>query len=32
MTCAPDAFNTGAGLLVLDPGEAFSGRWGLRTP
>jgi len=29
MTCAPDAFNTGEGLRVLDPGAAFAGRWGL---
>lgn len=28
MTCAPDAFNSGAGLLVLEPGERFSGRCG----
>ncbi len=29
MTCAPDAFNSGRGLLVLEPGEAFTGRCGL---
>jgi aldose 1-epimerase len=29
MTCAPDAFNTGLGLRVLEPGEVLSGRWGL---
>jgi aldose 1-epimerase len=29
MTCAPDAFNTGDGLLALLPGASFSGRWGL---
>ena len=29
MTCAPDAFNSGAGLLVLEPGQRFSGRCGL---
>ena len=29
MTCAPDAFNSGAGLLVLEPGGAFIGRCGL---
>jgi aldose 1-epimerase len=29
MTCAPDAFNSGRGLLVLEPGEAFSGRCGI---
>jgi aldose 1-epimerase len=29
MTCAPDAFNSGEGLLVLAPGERFTGSWGL---
>jgi aldose 1-epimerase len=29
MTCAPDAFNSGDGLLALVPGASFSGRWGL---
>lgn len=29
MTCAPDAFNSGDGLLVLGPGERFSGRCGV---
>lgn len=29
MTCAPDAFNSGRGLLVLGPGETFRGRWGM---
>jgi aldose 1-epimerase len=29
MTCAPDAFNSGAGLLILEPGAAFTGRCGL---
>jgi aldose 1-epimerase len=29
MTCAPDAFNSGDGLLVLEPGESFTGRCGL---
>jgi aldose 1-epimerase len=29
MTCAPDAFNTGDGLLVLEPGATFTGRCGL---
>lgn len=32
MTCAPDAFNSGDGLLVLRPGESFSGRWGIGDP
>jgi aldose 1-epimerase len=31
MTCAPDAFNSGDGLLALVPGAAFAGRWGLNT-
>ena len=30
MTCAPDAFNSGDGLVVLAPGESFSARCGLR--
>jgi aldose 1-epimerase len=29
MTCAPDAFNSGDGLLALVPGASFAGRWGL---
>jgi aldose 1-epimerase len=29
MTCAPDAFNTGDGLLILEPGASFTGRCGL---
>ncbi len=29
MTCAPDAFNSGLGLLVLGPGETFRGSWGV---
>jgi aldose 1-epimerase len=29
MTCAPDAFNSGTGLLVLEPGESFTGSWNL---
>jgi aldose 1-epimerase len=29
MTCGPDAFNTGAGLIVLAPGEEHSGTWGI---
>jgi aldose 1-epimerase len=31
MTCAPDAFNSGDGLLALVPGASFIGRWGLNT-
>ncbi|HET8992148.1 MAG TPA: aldose 1-epimerase family protein [Rhodococcus sp. (in: high G+C Gram-positive bacteria)] len=30
MTCPPDAFNLGIDLLVLQSGERWSGRWGLR--
>jgi aldose 1-epimerase len=29
MTCAPNAFRTGDGLVVLEPGEAHSGSWGI---
>jgi aldose 1-epimerase len=29
MTCAPDAFNSGVGLLVLEPGASFTGRCGM---
>jgi aldose 1-epimerase len=29
MTCAPNAFNTGAGLIVLEPGGAWTGAWGI---
>jgi aldose 1-epimerase len=31
MTCTPDAFNSGDGLLALVPGASFAGRWGLTT-
>lgn len=33
MTCGPDAFNPGPthdGLIVLKPGQRFSGSWGVR--
>ncbi|MCW3057766.1 MAG: aldose 1-epimerase, partial [Solirubrobacterales bacterium] len=30
MTCAPNAFQTGKGLLTLDPGDTFTARWGVR--
>jgi aldose 1-epimerase len=30
MTCPPNAFNTGEGLIRLEPGEGFDGRWGIR--
>ena len=29
MTCAPNAFNTGAGLRVITPGESFTSVWGI---
>ena len=29
MTCPPDAFNTGEGLVVLEPGDTWSGQWGI---
>lgn len=29
MTCPPDALNSGIGLLVLEPGQTWSGRWGI---
>ena len=29
MTCAPNAFNTGVGLRVLQPGETFTTAWGI---
>jgi len=29
MTCAPNAFRSGDGLLVLEPGETFRGAWGI---
>jgi aldose 1-epimerase len=29
MTCAPDAFNNGLGLRVLEPGEHTSASWGI---
>jgi len=29
MTCAPNAFRSGDGLILLQPGEARSGRWGI---
>ncbi|CAM03175.1 aldose 1-epimerase [Saccharopolyspora erythraea NRRL 2338] len=30
MTCAPNAFVTGDGLITLRPGEVHEGRWGYR--
>lgn len=30
MTCPPDALNSGIGLITLEPGQEWSGRWGIR--
>jgi aldose 1-epimerase len=30
MTCAPNAFQSGDGLLRLEPGESLTSRWGAR--
>ncbi len=30
MTCPPDAFNSGRDLMVLEPGQNWSGSWTLR--
>ena len=29
MTCAPNAFNSGEGLITLEPGATHTSRWGL---
>lgn len=29
MTCAPNAFRSGDGLLVIEPGQSVTSRWGL---
>ena len=29
MTCAPDAFNSGEGLITLQPGQSSTGQWGI---
>ena len=29
MTCPPNAFRSGEGLVVLEPGQSFSAEWGL---
>ncbi len=29
MTCPPNALNTGTGLIVLEPGQSWSGQWGI---
>lgn len=31
MTCAPNAFQTGEGLRVLQPGESYAASWGITT-
>ncbi|WP_020671068.1 aldose 1-epimerase family protein [Amycolatopsis nigrescens] len=31
VSCAPNCFNTGDGLVVLKPGQEWTGAWGLRT-
>jgi aldose 1-epimerase len=30
MTCPPDALNSGTGLIALEPGESWRGRWGIQ--
>jgi aldose 1-epimerase len=30
MTCPPNAFRSGTGLIMLEPGESFTGTWGIR--
>ena len=30
MTCPPNAFRSGEGLIRLEPGERFVGRWGIQ--
>lgn len=30
MSCAPDAFRSGRGLVVLEPGRRWRGTWGIR--
>ena len=30
MTCPPDAFRSGRDVIVLEPGEAWRGSWGIR--
>lgn len=32
MTCAPNAFNSGAGLITLQPGESHTSTWGITAP
>jgi aldose 1-epimerase len=30
MTCPPDAFRSGRDVIVLEPGQTWSGAWGIR--
>jgi aldose 1-epimerase len=30
MTCAPNGFRSGDGLITLEPGETTTAAWGLR--
>ncbi len=30
MTCAADAFNSGRGLIIIDPGGTWTGSWGIQ--
>jgi aldose 1-epimerase len=30
MTCPPDAFRSGRDVIVLEPGQSWSGAWGIR--
>jgi aldose 1-epimerase len=32
MTCAPNAFASGDGLIVLEPGEEHAAAWGIAPP
>ena len=31
MTCPPNAFRSGTDLVRLEPGQSFTGRWGIRS-
>lgn len=30
MSCAPDAFNNGMGLIALEPGESYQAKWNVK--
>jgi aldose 1-epimerase len=30
MTCPPNAFRSGTDVITLEPGDAWSGSWGIR--